>query len=147
MPFDPHQRARRLIDEALVDGISPADERWLHDHIRACTACAAHQEVAASIVRELRSISFELDPEMAGRVQTALAGRSRPHRALPRRLVIAAALFLLAAAPIYRTIRDRRSQTQTEAADALLERVDARVSRMVPVAMQPLVEPGLGDPQ
>jgi hypothetical protein len=53
-----------------------------------------------------------------------------------------AALVMLIAAPVYQNMRAARQERE----DALLlEAVQARVSRAVPTAMEPLVQPQLGE--
>ena len=55
--------------------------------------------------------------------------------------LVAAALLVLAAIPIYRNAQDRQRQAEIARADALLlEQVDAEVSRAVPRPMEPLVK-------
>jgi hypothetical protein len=55
--------------------------------------------------------------------------------------LVAAALLVLAAVPIYRNAQDRQRQAEIARADALLlEQVDAEVSRAVPRPMEPLVK-------
>jgi hypothetical protein len=55
--------------------------------------------------------------------------------------LVAAALLVLAAVPVYRNVQDRQRQAEIARADALLlEQVDAEVSRAVPRPMEPLVK-------
>jgi len=55
--------------------------------------------------------------------------------------LVAAALLLLSAIPIYRNVQDRQRQAERARADALLlEQVDAEVSRAVPRPMEPLAK-------
>jgi hypothetical protein len=69
----------------------------------------------------------------------------RPKAALWRwSLAAAAALILLAGIPLYKSARDAR---QAEADALLLQRVGDHVSRTVPQALEPLVQPETGDPQ
>ena len=51
MQADPHQRARFLIDEALIAGIARDDERWLHSHTEECAECANYAEITSRILR------------------------------------------------------------------------------------------------
>jgi hypothetical protein len=147
MQSDPHTRARFLIDEALATGIVRDDERWLQAHIGGCAACAHHAELTSRMVRELRAISFETDPAMTARVKDSLALQAQPrYRAAPvwRWAAIAAAL-LIAVAPLYRSLTDKRREAEIEKADTLLlERVNERVSQSLPEAMEPLMQPPQG---
>jgi hypothetical protein len=131
MPSDPHERARLLSDEVRVSGISPDDEAWLRAHVAACAECARHEETTKRIVQALSGFSFA-----SGQPVQILAGRRRPPAW--RWALAAAALVLLAAAPIYRSVREARRE---RADNLLLEGVEARVSRTVPRAMEPLVQP------
>jgi hypothetical protein len=147
MQSDPHTRARFLIDEALAAGIARNDGRWLEAHMADCVGCAHHAERTSRMVRELRAMSFETDPAMTARVQNSLAlhARSR-YRAAPvwRWAAIAAAL-LIATAPLYRSLTDKRRDAEMEKADTLLlERVNARVEQVLPEAMEPLARPAAG---
>ena len=149
MQADPHERARFLIDEELVGGTGDSEREWLRQHLGECRECANHAELSARIVRGFQSFSFETDPEMNARVRKRigehleLAARPKRSHAQRRWLVAAAALLLLAAVPIYRFRRDRQREaamTEMDRADALLlDRVNARVEREVPVAMEPLM--------
>ena len=35
-----HERARQLLAESIVEGLVPADEAWLREHLAACADCA-----------------------------------------------------------------------------------------------------------
>jgi hypothetical protein len=135
--FDPHRRARFFLDEAHVAGISPPDALWLRSHVAECTECARYEETVEGIVRGLRSFAFECDPALGARIQNAVVAHTRkPARARQWALAVAAAL-LVALVPVYKSVRDERR----EEADALLmERVESRVRRSVPVAMEPLMQ-------
>jgi hypothetical protein len=142
MPFDAHQRARVLVDESRVAGISQKDALWLRSHASECADCARYEEMVEGIVRGLKSFAFECDPSATARIQTAVIQNVR--RPLPawRWALAAAALLVLTAGPIYRNVRE----TRLEKADALLvEEVESRVWRLVPVAMEPLVQPQVGE--
>jgi hypothetical protein len=133
MTFDPHQRARFLMDEAFATGITPEDALWLRRHTMACTECASYQETVEGIVRGLKAFAFECDPAMAARVPIVAA---RPATGW-RWALAAAALLVIGVAPFYRGVRDERQ----EKADALLmDGVESRVNRLVPIAMEPLVQ-------
>lgn len=148
MQSDPHQRARFLIDEALIAGIARDDERWLHSHKEECVECANYAELTSRIVRGFSSLSFETDPGTIARVQDAIASHApRRYTAAPWRWAwIAAALLMVVAAPIYRNMTDKRRAAEMERADTrLLERVEARLSQTLPEAMEPLTpEPAQG---
>jgi hypothetical protein len=55
--------------------------------------------------------------------------------------LIAAALLIAGAAPVYRNMTDKRREAEMERADTLLlQRVNARVSQTLPAAMEPLMQ-------
>ena len=149
MPSDLHERARFLIDESRVAGISPEDAAWLRAHTAECPECERYEEVGDRILRGLASFSFEFGPpelaRPAARGLTAAAGpipTVRPRRPSWRWALVAAALVVLAAVPVYRNLAAARQERE----DALLlEGVDRRVSRTVPAAMEPLVQPRMGE--
>jgi len=143
MPSDPHQKARFLIDESLIAGIARDDERWLRRHTGECRDCARYEELTSRIVGELNSLAFEIDSGMSARVQHAIARHALRRNSAPHwRWGLAAAALLIAAAPIYKTMTDKRREAEIERADALLlERVDARLSQALPTAMEPLTAP------
>jgi hypothetical protein len=125
-----------------------AEQDWLREHLGGCTACASYAELTARIVRGFQSFSLETDPGMNARVRETVTRRAMQPQAQhvgsstrPRRWLFAAAgLLLLAGIPIYRNLRERRPESETDRADAILvERVSERVAREVPVAMEPLM--------
>ncbi|MBZ5594253.1 MAG: hypothetical protein LAP39_18585 [Acidobacteriia bacterium] len=115
------------------------------EHARQCPDCTAQVASLESAIALFRD-SVGVSGEMYGRpelplhtgVQRARRGiAARPSRWAP----VAAALLLLAAIPIYTNSRDRRRQAELARADAaLLEQVDAGISRAVPAPMEPLVK-------
>ena len=151
MPFDPHQRARLLMDRELIAGIAPEDAAWLRGHTAGCPQCEAAARLSARAVRGLGAFSFEIDAAMTARTQRAVAARVQQRFAAPvilrppfwRWVSVAAAAILLAAAPIYQRLADKRqSAAAAGASDSLLlERVEARVARRVPSALAPLASP------
>jgi hypothetical protein len=137
MSFDPHERAQFLIDESRIAGISPEDTAWLRSHLAECPACARHEEETTRILAAMSELSF-------GRtVDHFVPSGQRPKAAAWRWLLAAAAAVLLAAIPLYKAREARQEQ-----ADALLlERVSTHVSRTVPQALEPLMNPEPGGQQ
>jgi hypothetical protein len=143
MQCDPHQRARYLIDEASIAGITRDDDLWLRSHSAECAECANYAETTLRIVRGLNALSFEIDPGMSARVQDALAAYAQRRYSAPpwRWGLIAAALLIAVAAPVYKNMTDRRRDAEIDRADTLLlQRVNARVSQTLPAAMEPLMQ-------
>ena len=140
MKLDSHERAHFLVDQQLMTQIPAEELNWLERHTQECAACRNYYELSGRIISGLRSLSFEADPKMTTRVMEAIAG----HRASGRMshwLLAAAAVFVMAAIPVFHYAREiqRAREIRTESADALfVESVDTRLSRTVPVAMEPL---------
>lgn len=134
MKPESHEQARFLVDEEMMARIPAEDLNWLKRHTQECAACRNYYELSGRIMSGLRSLSFETDPEMTTRVMEAISRHRAPGRA-SRWLLVAAALFVMASLPVLHYARE----TRRERADALfVESVDARLSRTVPVAMEPL---------
>jgi hypothetical protein len=138
MPFDPHERARFLIDESRVAGISAEESQWLSGHLGECAECARQDAITSRMLGAMDELAFGgTDHRLSWSVQ-------RPKAAAWRWPLAAAAVILLAAIPFYKSARDAR---QAEADAILLERVGDQVSRIVPQALEPLIQPESGDPQ
>jgi hypothetical protein len=105
--------------------------------VASCAGCALYREQIEGVVRGLKAFAFDVDPAMTGRIQDAVAARVR--KPIPARWpALAAAVFLVVAAiPLYKSLLDARRE-QTDA--LLMEKVENRVSRVVPVAMEPLIQ-------
>jgi hypothetical protein len=76
MTSDLHQRARALIDRAIVEGIPVDDQRWLAVHVAACGECSRYRELSARTLRALDSFAFEYDPAAALRIESLVVKRS-----------------------------------------------------------------------
>jgi hypothetical protein len=72
MQVEPHGRFRSLVDQAMVTGISPDEQRWLDSHINGCAECSRYAELSRRAVGALDSFAFEMDPVAALRVQNAI---------------------------------------------------------------------------
>jgi hypothetical protein len=128
MPFDPHERARFLIDESRVAGISKEDTQWLREHLAECAECVRQEETTARMLQAMSELSF-------GGVRPPIVPAARLRS--PWWPVAAAAALLIAAIPIYRA----RIVQEQQADVLLLERVEAGISRDVPQALEPLLHP------
>ncbi len=58
---DEHIRAKELIVSGTANA---ADERWLQEHLAACTSCAAFLERAQAVRSALHSAPLMADPQM-----------------------------------------------------------------------------------
>ena len=75
MQADPHQLALRMIDKSFVTEISREEERQLSAHLRECEACRQRAELSSRAVAGLRGFSFDMDPALNFRVQSAITRR------------------------------------------------------------------------
>jgi hypothetical protein len=74
-----HERAQRLLAESVVEGLPPAEETWLRQHLAECLACAREASVAQNILRALRTVPVNVPRDLAARAQ--LRVRLRAHQA------------------------------------------------------------------
>jgi hypothetical protein len=115
------------------------------EHVQKCPECAARVAELESAIALFRECVRDCGESYGRPDMPLLAGVRRARRnfaARPSRWAPgAAALLLLAAIPIYTNSRDRRREAEMARADAaLLEQVDAGISRAVPAPMEPLVK-------
>ena len=122
------------ISQWMIGERTPQQEQ----HVRQCSECGAEvarMEAALGLFRD--SVRHWSDGQV--RVPRPLTPEPRPQPI--RWALVAAALLVLAAVPIYRNAQDRQRQAEIARADALLlEQVDAEVSRAIPRPMEPLVK-------
>jgi hypothetical protein len=98
MNNDLHQRARILIDQANVAGISQQEESWLRNHAIGCTECRAYAGITARVIQGLGSFSFDIGPELAAHVQKAItraAETAAVRRFVRRKFLVAGMIALL----------------------------------------------------
>ena len=143
MSFDTHERARFLIDESRVAGISSEDTIWLRAHLAECTECARREDETSRMLGAMSELSFEAPASAPTLTVLNTHTPAGPRHRLWWPLA-AAALILLAAIPLYKSAHDAR---QAEADSLLLDRVGDHVSRTVPQALEPLMHAETGDPQ
>ena len=77
MNVDMHERARRLIAQERVEGISAADGEWLASHVRECGECGDFASQTADALRSLRSTPIELPAGLAERTQFRVGLRAQ----------------------------------------------------------------------
>ena len=131
----------------MNEHLSPEDiSRWFADerspelqrHAGECEACSARLDRMESALAEFRGSVHDWSA-----AQTAAAPRivwREPVRRLARRWILAAAsLLILASGPAWWHSRQQARTAEMARADALLQQVDAEISRAVPRTMEPLV--------
>jgi anti-sigma factor RsiW len=75
-----HERAGRLIDAWLVEGISAPERAWLEAHLAGCPACQARSSANERALRVLRSNSAIVDPALVSTTQARVRLRARELR-------------------------------------------------------------------
>ena len=128
------------ISQWMIGERTPQQEQ----HVRQCSQCGAELdrlEAALALfrgsVRHWSGRQGRAEPPAIASMSPARGSRIQPMRWA----LVAAALLVLAAVPIYRNAQDRQRQAEIARADALLlEQVDAEVSRAVPRPMEPLAK-------
>jgi hypothetical protein len=132
---------------------SPEVSQWMigertpqqEQHVRQCSECGAElarMEAALGLfrgsVRHWSGGQSRSEPPAMGSI---LAARRGPRIQPMRWVLVAAALLVLAAVPIYRNAQEKQRRAEIARADSLLlEQVDAEVSRAVPRPMEPLAK-------
>jgi len=126
-------------------------------HIGECAACGAEVHRLAGAVRGFAAAVHQAANRPAPRLDWAAAVQARPPAAWApaRRLAVAALALLLVAIPIvfyfnlyadktentaYTTAHKQQQLARERADAALIEQVDAAVSRPVPQPIEPLVQ-------
>src|SRR5437016_10312308 len=125
MPSDMHERARFLIDESRVAGISPDETAWLRAHLAECAECAHQEEITARMLGAMSELSFGRTEDLSV-PDRFVSSVQRPKAAAWRWPLAAAAAVLLTVVPLVKHSRDA-SRDQADA--LLLERVGDHVSR------------------
>jgi len=72
-----HERARQLLAESVVEGLRPADETWLRDHLAACPGCAEEAAAAQNVLRALRAVPVSVPLDLAARTQLRVRLRAQ----------------------------------------------------------------------
>ena len=78
---DLHDRARRLIDMERVEGLAPADQRWLADHLAECETCARRAGQTEAALRALRTVAVPVPGGLAASAQFVVRRRAEELRA------------------------------------------------------------------
>jgi anti-sigma factor RsiW len=64
-----HKRAQHLLAESVVEGLRPADETWLREHLAECSACAQEAAATQNILHALRTVPVKVPRDLAARAQ------------------------------------------------------------------------------
>jgi anti-sigma factor RsiW len=72
-----HERAHQLLAESAVEGLRPADETWLREHLAECPACAQEANTTQNVLRALRVVPVNVPRDLAGRTQLRVRLRAQ----------------------------------------------------------------------
>ena len=64
-----HARAKQLIAQERVEGISQTERDWLSTHLQACASCTAHAQETEQALRSLRTAAISVPAGLASRTQ------------------------------------------------------------------------------
>ncbi len=72
-----HVRARRLLAESAVEGLKPADELWLSQHLAECPGCAQEATATQNALHALRAVPVSVPRDLASRTQLRVRLRAQ----------------------------------------------------------------------
>jgi len=135
---------QHLTSEQISNWLAGERTPQQESHLRECPVCAGE---VARIQTTLQSFGATVDrlseQQMRGAPQSVRQlAAVRPQTTRPLRWALAvAALSIAVGLPFYeRTMNERHRQEMAKADAALLEQIDAEVSRAVPAPMEPLID-------
>ena len=77
MQVDRHQEIRHIIDRSLVGAASSQEEQTLREHLLTCAACQEYLRASNQAIAGLGGFSFEVSPDLHGKVLAALTLRAQ----------------------------------------------------------------------
>ncbi|MGD0771820.1 MAG: hypothetical protein ABSC05_03260 [Candidatus Solibacter sp.] len=131
----------------MNEHLSPEDiSRWLagersvelQRHVGDCEACSARLDGRESALAEFRGWVHDWSAAQPASAPRAAWRPATGHMAR-RWILVAATVLILVSGPAYWQSRRQARAAEMARADALLEQVDAEISRAVPQTMEPLV--------
>jgi hypothetical protein len=90
-----HDRARKLLLAAAIEGIASGEREWLEGHLAACAECSIEARALGGAVESLKGFHITASPELIQKTMLAVRGRARQldaARAASAPLWIAAAI-------------------------------------------------------
>ncbi|HEV3418796.1 MAG TPA: hypothetical protein VG075_00705 [Candidatus Acidoferrum sp.] len=72
-----HERAQRLLAESVVEGLRPADETWLREHLAECLECGHGAAATQKALRALRAVPVNVPQDLAARTQLRVRLRAQ----------------------------------------------------------------------
>jgi hypothetical protein len=77
MNDNPHLRAQRLLAESLVEGLQPAEEAWLREHLVGCPVCPQAAAATQNVLQALRTVPVSVPRDLASRTQLRVRLRAQ----------------------------------------------------------------------
>ena len=71
-----HSRAKQLIAQQRIEGISTSDQAWLAAHLQECDECSTLHQQTQTALASLRSMSIDLPKNLAARAQLRVRMRA-----------------------------------------------------------------------
>ena len=77
MNVDLHHAMRQIIDKSLLDAASAHEQQTLRAHVTTCAPCREYLNTSNRVVAGLAGFSFEVGPELEGKVMASLTLRAQ----------------------------------------------------------------------
>ena len=77
MNENPHLRARQLFAKLLVEGLTSADQTWLHTHLQQCDACSREAASTRELLSAFRSVPVAVPADLTARTQMRVRLRAQ----------------------------------------------------------------------
>jgi anti-sigma factor RsiW len=81
-----HERARKLLTAAAVEGITTSERDDLEHHLASCVECSNEAEALTAAIRSLRAFPVAVSPNLASRTKMAVRIRAQELQAERARL-------------------------------------------------------------
>lgn len=72
-----HAHAQNLFSQAMVEGLSSADQSWLDAHLRECADCAREVATTRELLNALRTVPVTVPGDLAARTQLRVRLRAQ----------------------------------------------------------------------
>src|SRR5262249_27171894 len=66
-----------LLTESIVEGLQPADQSWLRQHLAGCPSCAREAAATHDVLRALRAVPVGMPRDLAARTQLRVRLRAQ----------------------------------------------------------------------
>jgi hypothetical protein len=80
MSAESHERARKLLRAARVEGISAGERQWLDAHVAGCRECANEANAMAVAIESLRTLGVTAPADVVRRTSLAVHQRAEERR-------------------------------------------------------------------